>query len=143
MANTKTKSNELLLYIDPAGGTSYKLIVCLEENSYNVAANEIDANSKCGPDIAIGIIDTTLSLSGQVIVDPAIGQVNDYNIETVLRAATKVGWKFSKATPEDGDVVRRGQGFFTSLEITAGLNDVVKFSAELKATGTVTVIQTS
>jgi hypothetical protein len=142
MANTKTKSNELLLFIDPAGSTSYKLVVCLEENSYNVAANEIDANSKCGPDTEIGIIDTTLSLSGQVIKDPGANEVNDLDIETVLRAATKVGWKFSKATPTTGDVVRSGQGLFTSLEVTAGLNDVVKFSAELKATGTVTVVET-
>ena len=142
MPNTKTKSNEVLLFIDPAGSTAYKLIVCLEENSYSVAANEIDANSKCGPDTSIGTIDTTLSLSGQVIKDPTATEVNDFDLEVVLRAATKVGWKFGKATPTTGDVVRTGTGIFTSLEVSAGLDDIVKFSAELKATGTVTIVET-
>ena len=142
MANTKTKSNEVLLFIDPAGSTAYKLIVCLEENSYKIASKEIDANSKCGPDISIGTIDTTLSLSGQVVKDPGTTEVNDFDLETVLRAATKVGWKFGKATPTTGDVVRSGTGYFVSLEVTAALDNVVKFSAELKASGTVTIVET-
>jgi hypothetical protein len=115
----------------------------LEDNSYNVAANEIDANSKCGPDTAIGIIDTTLSLTGQVITDPTGSQVTDFDIETVLRNATVIGWKFGKANPGEGDTVRSGTGVFTSLEVTAPQNDITKFTAELKATGTVTVVQGS
>lgn len=142
MANTKTKSNEVLLFIDPAGSTSYKLIVCLEENSYQVAANEIDANSKCGPDTLIGTIDTTLSFSGIVIKDPGVTEVNDYDLEVVLRAASIVGWKFGKATPTTGDVVRSGTGVFLSLEVSAGLDDSLKFSGEMKATGTVTIVET-
>lgn len=143
MAEEKVLANNTLLFLDTTGGTDYDLVVCLEDNSYNVAVNEIDATSKCGVDTKVGTIDTTLSLSGQVLASPGSGKISDFAIEQALRQATSVGWKFGKATPVAGDVTRSGAGILTSLEITAAQNEVVKFSAELKATGTVTVVEES
>ena len=67
MAERKVAGDDVLLFIDPAGGTTYELVVCLTSNSFKIANAIIDAKSKCGPDNLPGVQTFEVTFEGQII----------------------------------------------------------------------------
>jgi len=138
MAERKVKGGDVLLFIDTAGGTTYDTLVCLEENSFNAALNEIDAKTKCGPDKAPGTPSFECSFSGQIIFSPDTDRVSAAALYTCLINKTTVGWKIARASEVTGDVSYAGTAFISKLDQTFGLEDNGKFSGSLGIYGTPT-----
>ncbi len=67
MAERKISGNDVLLFIDPAGGTTWELVICLTSQSLTRATSEIDAKSKCGPDKSPGSQEINVDFEGQVM----------------------------------------------------------------------------
>lgn len=138
MAERKIDGADVLLFIDPAGGTAYDLIVCLTANSFNAALNEIDSKTKCGADKAPGTPSFEVSFEGQIIYSPDTDRVSTGSLYTLLTGKTTVGWKMGKATPVTGDIVYSGTAFISKLDQTFPEEGRATFSGALGIYGTPT-----
>lgn len=142
MAERKISGSDILLFIDPAGGTSYDLVVCLTSQSLSRTTNEIDAKSKCGPDKSPGTQEINIDFEGQVILSPATDRMGIYDLHTLWAAKTIFTWKYGKATPATGDIVYTGSAFLSKLDESAGQDDVATFSGSLGIQGSITAVET-
>ena len=135
----KIDGKDVLLFLDLDGGESYKAIVCLDEQSFGVTSNVIDANSKCGPDTRAGVLSNgPVPFAGQFVTNPENNEVSAADIFTAAQAQTTVGWKIAKVDPQEGDPIYEGKGFFSSFEQTFPKDDVVRFTGEISVMGTIT-----
>lgn len=142
MAERKVSGNDMLLFIDPAGGTTYELVVCLTSNSFKIATAIIDAKSKCGPDTLPGTQTYEVGFEGQVIVDPGTLRAGLFSLLTLAKNKTTVGWKMSVATPATGDVVTSGTAFIANVDTTYADEAPGTFSATFGIYGTPTITET-
>lgn len=125
-----------MFYIDPANGINYSLVICLTSQSYNRAANVIDATSKCGTLQLNGTKTRSFDIEGQIMYNPEVGQVSEKELNDYFEADTKIGWKQSRAIPVDGDVIYSGvDAIISNLTATAPLDGVSTFSATLQING--------
>ncbi len=134
--------NDIVLAIDPLGGTSYTLIVCLESNSIASTTAVIDANSKCGPYKMPGVTDNKIALSIIDWLDTTNSELSSADLFDLQQAKTTVGWKYGKVTPVAGDETYTGTGFLANWNNTAALNTAVKTTADLEVQGTITRTRT-
>ena len=88
MAERKVTGKSVMLFIDPAGGTAYSLVICLTSNSLKRATTIIDAASKCGPDSQPGLQQISIDLAGQVMVSPAVGRISEADLHDLWVAST-------------------------------------------------------
>ena len=143
MAERKVSGKDVLLYIDPLGGTSYDTVVCLTSQSFSSDTNVVDANSKCGPDQLPGTQNESIDFEGQQLIDPNTGKVSGADLYDLKQAQTTIGWKIAVASPTTGDVVKSGKGFISSISEDYGLEDPATFSGTITikglATQTITV----
>ena len=142
MAERKVAGNDVLLLIDPAGGTSYDLVVCLTSNSFKIANAIIDAKSKCGPDNLPGVQTFEVAFEGQIIYSPASNRIGVYELLTLAKNKTTIGWKMATASPVTGDVVTSGTAFIANVDTTYGEENPGTFSATLGIYGTPTIAET-
>ena len=138
MAERKVSGNDVLLFLDLSGGTSYDLVVCLEQNSLNAATQIIDAKSKCGPDNLPGEQTFQVAFAGQVIYSPGVDRIGSALLFTALIDKTTVGWKMGRTSPVTGDVTYTGTAFVAKLDQTFSGSEPAKFSVELGIYGTPT-----
>ena len=122
MSYRKINGKDILLFIDPAGGTSYKTVICLTDNSKKLATAIVDAASKCGPDSSPGAQTITVDFTGQVVVLPDVGQVAEADLFPLWQNSTVIGWKMGTATPVVGDVTYTGSGFISDLSDTYSMS---------------------
>lgn len=138
----KVTGNDMLLFIDPAGGTSYSLVVCLTSNSFNIANAVIDAKSKCGPDNLPGVQSFEVSFEGQIIWSPDSGRVGHYSLLTLASNKTTIGWKMAKATNTvDGNVSITGTAFIANVDSTFADEAPGTFACTLGIYGTPTIAE--
>jgi predicted secreted protein len=135
MTGRKIKGTDMLLFLDPLGGTSYSEIVCLTNSSYARSLNVIDASSKCGDDFLPGDKTRTLSVEGQVVYGNAAGTLAETDLDDLFEDDTTVGWKLAKAAPVAGDVSYAGTGFLTRLDASYPNKEASTFSAEMQIVG--------
>lgn len=135
--------NDILLFIDPLGGTNYKLIVCLTTNSLERTTNEIDASSKCGPSTLPGNQTIKIPFEFHDVLDVATGELSEGDLHNLWAAKTIFSWKFGPAMPGAGDLVYTGKGFLGQLNTTAAQNSPVVTSSSIGVQGTITQINTS
>lgn len=143
MAERKVSGTDVLLMIDPAGGTTYELVVCLTSNSFKIANAIIDANTKCGADNLPGVQSFEVAFEGQVIYSPAALRLGIYDLLTVAKNKTTIGWKMSTATPVTGDVVVTGTAFIANVDTAYGDEAPGTFNATLGIYGTPTITETA
>lgn len=117
MAEHKLSGNDVLLFIG-TDGVTYNTVVCLTSNAITRATNEIEANTKCGPDKLPGVQSNGLTFEGQSIFDPAAGRVSVDDLDDYWRNTTTIYWKMGKAVPGIGDVTYTGTGFISQLDET-------------------------
>lgn len=117
MAERKVAGKDVLLFIDPAGGTNYALVVCLTQNSLNRTASQIDNATKCGPDLGPGAQSATVDFTGVVVYgnDDAT-RITEAQLNAAWETGATVGWKMGTATPVAGDAVYTGTGFIADLK---------------------------
>ena len=130
--------NDYLLFIDPAGGTNYNLIVCLTSNSIERTTNEIDAASKCGPNLLPGTQSIKVNFEFHDVLDTSNGEISEGALHALWAAKTIISWKFGVTSPNPGDVTYTGTGFFGTLNMTAAQNSPTTVSSSIAVQGSIT-----
>jgi hypothetical protein len=139
MAEHKVAGGTMLLYIDPAGGTSYDTVVCLTSVSKSDSVTVVDASSACGPDKSPGTLELSYSFEGQHLQDPDSGKISGTSLRQLLRAKTTIGWEISPENPVTGDEIESGTGYFSELSSTYAFDSVGTFTGTIQPYGTPTL----
>lgn len=135
MAEHKVAGGTMLLFIDPAGGTSYDTVVCLTSVSKSDSVSVVDASSACGPDKSPGTLELSYSFEGQHLQDPDSGKVSGTSLRQLLRGKTTIGWKIAPETPVTGDEIESGTGFLSELSSTYAFDSVGTFTGTIQPFG--------
>ncbi len=134
----KITANTYLLLIDPAGGTSYKTVVCLTAHSFSGTTETNDASSFCGPDSSPGDLSSTITVSGFTELVPGTGEVSAPGIFDLWQDKTNFGWKIGPVTPVVKDMVKTGKGYFSAYGENYDNGQVGAFSGTITVTGDIT-----
>jgi len=142
MAEHKIQGGDMLLFIDPTGGTNYDTVVCLTSVSSNDSVSVVDASSACGPDKSPGTIEVSISFEGQHLQDPVSGTISGTNLLQLLRAEQTIGWKLSPSSPVAGDEIQEGTGFISELSSTYSYDTIGVFTMSISPYGlpTITIV---
>lgn len=136
MAEHKVAGGTMLLYIDPAGGTDYDMVVCLTSVSKSDSVTVIDASSACGPDKSPGTLELSYSFEGQHLQDPVSGKISGTSLRQLLRSKTTIGWEISPENPQTGDEIESGTGYLSELSSTYAFDSVGTFTGTIQPYGT-------
>ena len=139
MAEHKVQGSNMLLFIDPNGGTDYDMVVCLTSVGVSMSVNPVDASSACGPDKSPGALEISYSFEGQHLQDPNSGSISGTDLRILLNAEQTIGWKMSPETPVDGDEIQSGTGFLSELSSTYAFDSVGTFTGTINPFGTPTI----
>lgn len=136
MAETPYEGKKYVFLIDPTNGTTYGLVVCLNENSFSRSAGVIDASSKCGTHKFNGVKDRTIEISGNVTMTPNVTHYSEADLHTLFENDTPFGWAFGPETPVTDDVRYTGTGaIISNLSIAAPKEGALTFSATVQLNG--------
>jgi hypothetical protein len=135
MAEHKVAGGTMLLFIDPAGGTDYDMVVCLTSVSKADSITVVDASSACGPDKSPGTLELSYAFEGQHLQDPDSGKVSGTSLRQLLRAKTTIGWKIAPESPVAGDEIESGTGFLSELSSTYAFDSVGTFTGTIQPYG--------
>jgi hypothetical protein len=139
MAERKITGNSYLLFIDPAGGTSYDLVVCLLNFSLAATTASNDASSFCGLDSTPGDQSATIPFTAQTLLDPDdADQDSAPTVFDLWQDKTTIGWKIGPVTATGGDMTKTGQGFFSAYGENYDNNAVGQFSGTISVKGDIT-----
>jgi hypothetical protein len=136
MAEHKIEGGNMLLFIDPNGGTAYDIVVCLTSVSKSDSVTVVDASSACGPDKSPGTIELSYAFEGQHLQDPDSGKISGTDLRILLRAEQTIGWKIAPETPVAGDEIESGTGFLSELSSTYAFDSVGTFTGSIQPYGT-------
>ena len=139
MAEHKVQGGNMLLFIDPNGGTNYDMVVCLTSVGTSISVQPVDASSACGPDKSPGALEISYSFEGQHLQDPDSGKISGTNLRLLLNAEQTIGWKLSPETPVEGDEIQEGTGFISELSSTYAFDSVGTFTGTIMPYGTPTI----
>jgi len=140
MAEHKIQGGDMLLFIDPTGGTNYDTVVCLTSVSVSDSVQPVDASSACGPDKSPGAVQISIAFEGQHLQDPNTGTISGSNLLLLLRAEQTIGWKLSPLNPVGGDEIQEGIGFISELSSTYSYDSIGIFSMTISPFGLPTTI---
>lgn len=136
MAQNEINGRDIMLFIDPAGGTAWKSVVCLTSNTITNNLTELDASSKCGNKWVPGD-KFEASISGEgFLVDQDTGTATNQGyaeLYDLFDSKTIFSVKFGKATATTGDVIYTGDGFITKLELVAKDDALTTFSLTIRS----------
>lgn len=138
---TKIGKNTYFLWIDPAGGTNYKLVVCLNNFSFNGTTAVNDASSMCGPDSSPGDISSSISLDAQFMINEDDNtEVAAADAFSLWQDSTTFGWRIGRAAADiiSGDVTKTGSGYFSAYTETHTKDGVSGFTGTITVAGEVT-----
>jgi hypothetical protein len=138
MAERKINAKTYMLFIDPAGGTDWSLVVCLNSVNYNLSVAVQDASSYCGPDQSAGDATSTVGLDAQYMLSPDADRISAAGIFTLAQDKTTFSWKISAAIPEAGDITKDGLGFFSAYAETHNKDTVSGFTGTIAVQGLTT-----
>jgi hypothetical protein len=133
----KIPGNSYFLFIDPAGGTAYSDVLCLVNFSFAGTTASNDASSMCGPDVSPGDVTSTVTFTGQTILDPGTGEISGAEIFTLWQDKENFGWKIGPATAASGDIVKTGTGFLSAYGENYDMGQVGVFNGTIAVTGLV------
>ena len=137
MANTPAEGKRWLFFADPSNGGDYYLVVCLTSQSYERAANVIDASSKCGTAKLNGVKDRTIQIEGIVNTGlDAVGEATEQALNNWFENDIPIGWAFGPEFPEAGEYTYSGtDALISNLSISAPQDGAVTFSATVQLNG--------
>jgi len=135
MAEHKVEGGNMLLFIDPNGGTDYDIVVCLTSVSKADSITVVDASSACGPDKSPGTLELSYAFEGQHLQDPDSGKISGTDLRFLLRAEQTIGWKIAPETPVNGDEIEEGTGFLSELSSTYSFDSVATFTGSINPYG--------
>jgi hypothetical protein len=132
MAEHKVEGGNMLLFIDPDGGTDYNIVVCLTSVGKADSITVVDASSACGPDKSPGTLELSYSFEGQHLQDPTTDSISGTDLRLLLRAEQTIGWMISPETPIIGDEIESGTGFLSELSSTYSFDSVATFTGSIQ-----------
>jgi Putative Ig domain len=132
MAEHKIQGGNVLLFIDPYGGTNYEMVVCLTSVSVSDSVNVVDASSACGPDKSPGALEISYSFEGQHVQDPDTGEISGTDLRQLLRSEQTIGFMLAPEIPQAGDEIQTGTGWLSELSSTYAFDAVAVFSGVLQ-----------
>lgn len=135
MAEHKVEGGNMLLFIDPDGGTDYDIVVCLTSVSKSDSVTVVDASSACGPDKSPGTVELSYAFEGQHLQDPDGGAISGTDLRILLRGEQTIGWKIAPETPVIGDEIESGTGFLSELSSTYAFDSVGTFTGTIQPYG--------
>ena len=131
MPNNEVNGRDIIITIDPTGGSSYKNVVCLTSNTITNSLTVLDASSKCGNKSIPGA-KYEASISGEgFLIDPDTGSPTDQGyaqLYALFSQKAVVSIKFGKASPTAGDVTYGGTAYISELELVAADDELATFS---------------
>ena len=139
MAEHKVQGGDMLLFIDPTGGTDYDIVVCLTSVTKSDSISVVDASSACGPDKSPGTLELSYGFEGQHLQDPDSGKISGTDLRILLRSETTIGWKIAPETPVAGDEIEEGTGYLSELSSTYAFDSVGTFTGTIQPYGTPTI----
>ncbi len=116
LENDLIPASQYLLFIDPAGGASFKVVGCLTDHQFTIANNVVDGKTMCGSFKTAGSQDFGLSGNGLLILKPDIAKVGHFDLLELTVDRTVFTWKIARATPTTDDVTITGSGFFSQYD---------------------------
>jgi len=135
MSEHKVAGGTMLLFIDPAGGSTYETVVCLTSVTKNDSVSVVDASSACGPDKSPGTLELSYGFEGFLLQDPTTG-VSGTDLRILLRNKTTIGWQIAPASPQIGDEMESGTGYLSELSATFAFDSAGTFSGTIQPYGT-------
>ncbi|CAB4148462.1 hypothetical protein UFOVP535_5 [uncultured Caudovirales phage] len=135
MAEHKVQGGDMLLFIDPDGGTDYNIVVCLTSVSKADSITVVDASSACGPDKSPGTLELSYAFEGQHLQDPTTGSISGTDLRFLLRSEQTIGWMIAPESPVTGDEIESGTGFLSELSSTYSFDSVATFSGAINPYG--------
>lgn len=138
MALHKLEGQDWIFKFDPAGGTSYKNIVCIKSLKLNSQDAEIDASSFCGAEFRPGLTTETIDIDAYSQYDPGAANLSSADVYEAKQAKTEIGWSITRVTPVTGDPVKTGKGYILSMSEDYSLNQDAGFSFQIKVSGDIT-----
>ena len=135
MAEHKIEGGNMLLFIDPDGGTDYNIVVCLTSVGKADSITVVDASSACGPDKSPGTLELSYSFEGQHLQDPTTGSISGTDLRILLRAEQTIGWMIAPETPVAGDEIEEGTGYLSELSSTYSFDSVGTFTGSIQPYG--------
>lgn len=130
--------NDIILKIDPLGGTNYVLLVCLNSNALESTTSVIDAGSKCGPNKLPGVLDNKAQLEIIDVLSLNSGEISSVELFTLQQNKTVFSWYYGPFTATTGDVKYTGKGFLGSWNNVAAKNTPVVTTCTLEIQGAIT-----
>lgn len=138
MAQRNINGKDILLFIDPLGGTAYDTMVCLTSNGLVRNTAVETATSKCGVDSAPGEKTITIPFAGTIVFEPATGKTSSGDLHSLWEGDTTIGWQIGPATPVTGDVLYEGTGWISDLTETYDATGRATYTGTINVIGTVT-----
>ena len=138
MAERELQGKDFILFIDPAGGTAYNLVVCLTANNFNRSRNTSETSTFCGTKVSYGPEVLELGASGEVILDTTAGRTSLEDLDVAFRDNDTIGWKMGEVTPTVGSVTYEGTGRISQLNLSNSAEGAATFEITIKPDATYT-----
>lgn len=123
MAQIEVQGSDILLGIDPAGGTNWQTIVCLTSNGINISTDTINSSSKCGTSSSPGTQTMDVPFEGNYMKLPDGTNISGADLFTLAKNKTNFSWiqgtlaALTGGSIDTGDDTYTGTGFISSLSI--------------------------
>ncbi len=124
MAERQPDSNARVIAIgNGATPEVFNRIICLTDNSFDLAINNITTETKCGVLNRPGTSTTTVTGTGVLVLDPDTAtDISGPDLFTIASDKEEFNFKYGPILPLSGDVVYSGRGFFTAYNETDTVN---------------------
>ena len=129
--------------IDVAGGSSYKVLVCLASSSVNTTADSTQDKTNCG--IFTAISDAAMSIDFSAVCEtaPTASQVSYSSLLTAMTNKTAGSVKVANpaviGSSTGAAYYHQFLGYITSLKLDQTSTDFIKFSGTISSTGTLDI----
>jgi len=129
--------------ISTDGGSSWKALVCLQSADSGLELPTTEEDTNCGSFTGLGVLKNSISLECVCELEPTVSQVTWADVAGWMKNRTLVDYRYQNAATGSvtaGDAFYfRGEGYFTTGNITGTTGQVIKFTTEFNAVGEVDV----
>jgi hypothetical protein len=134
MAVTAIDGELVALYVSADSGTTWKEIVCAEDQSLEGSRNTTSRPTKCGILKSKGPVGWSMPFAGVASITPESTQVSAQQMITYFQNGTDLDFKFAHKT--DADILyREGSGFISAYTEEYPTEDYVGFSGTIEIEG--------
>lgn len=143
MATGSIAGNVQNLEIDPAGGTSYKTLVCLQNFSVNTQAKLTTEDTNCGQFTATGFPGASISFTAVCSVTPGGSEVTYGSLLTAVANSTLISVRVQNPTVTGASIgtvyYHQFSAYVSDLKLDQKTTDVMVFSGTINSTGVIDV----